>query len=257
VPIDSTATPLSAPARPELTGGRRVGVLLSHGFTGSPASIKPWGESLADKGYAVEVPCLPGHGTTWQAMNKTTWADWYAEVSRAFAKLHAENDHVVVGGLSMGGSLVLRLAADHPADVDGIVLVNAAVNTNRKDVLAVPLLKWVIPSMPGITNDILKPDTEEYGYTRTPLKALHSLLSNWKPLRADLAKVTAPILFYRSSIDHVVDPSSSRIITAAVSSRDFTERMLEDSYHVATLDNDAATIFEGSAEFIARVTSEP
>jgi carboxylesterase len=256
VPIESTATPLSEPARPELTGGRRVGVLLSHGFTGSPASMKPWGEALAAKGYAVEVPRLPGHGTTWQEMNKTTWADWYAEVTRAFDKLQAENDHVVVAGLSMGGALVLRLAADRPADVDGVILVNAAVATNRKDVLALPVLKWVIPSFPGITNDIKKPDTEEFGYTKTPLKAAHSMMSNWKPLRADLAKVTAPILFFRSATDHVVDPSSSRIIAAAVSSRDFTERMLEDSYHVATLDNDAQTIFDGSAEFIARVTAE-
>ena len=120
-----------------------------------------------------------------------------------------------------------------------------------------PLLKWMIPSMPGITDDIRKPDTSEYGYARSPLRAAHSMMSNWKLLRADLAKVTAPILFFRSSIDHVVDPASARIIAAAVSSRDFTERMLEDSYHVATLDNDAPTIFEGSAEFIARVTAEP
>jgi carboxylesterase len=161
-----------------------------------------------------------------------------------------------VGGLSMGGSLVLRLAADHPAEVDGIVLVNAAIIRPRKDELAVPLLKWVIPSMPGITNDIKKPDTVEYGYTRTPLRAAHSMMSSWKLLRTDLAKVTAPILSFRSSIDHVVDPASARVIAAAVSSRDITEQILEDSYHVATLDNDAPTIFEGSAEFIARVTSE-
>ncbi len=103
------------PARPELTGGRRVGVLLSHGFTGSPASMRPWGECLAERGYAVEVPLLPGHGTTWQELNITTWDDWYAEVDPAFEKLAAENDAVVVGGLSMGGALVLRLAGRPPA----------------------------------------------------------------------------------------------------------------------------------------------
>ncbi len=54
---------LAAPARPDLTGGRSIGVLLSHGFTGQPASMTPWGEYLADRGYAVEVPRLPGHGT--------------------------------------------------------------------------------------------------------------------------------------------------------------------------------------------------
>ena len=101
--IHPLASPLSVAARPELTGGRRVGVLLSHGFTGSPASMKPWGEFLAERGYAVEVPRLPGHGTTWQDMNKTAWNDWYGEASRVFEKLGAENDAVVVGRPLDGG----------------------------------------------------------------------------------------------------------------------------------------------------------
>jgi len=97
----------------------RVGILLSHGFTGSPASMKPWAEHLAAQGYAVSVPRLPGHGTTWQDMNKTTWADWYGEVERAFEALANQVDTVVVCGLSMGGGLALRLAADHPDRVAG------------------------------------------------------------------------------------------------------------------------------------------
>src|SRR6188508_2493008 len=92
--------------------GKRIGVVLSHGFTGSPASMRPWGEHLADLGYAVSVPRLPGHGTTWQEMNKTTWADWYGELERAFQALANQVDTVVVCGLSMGGALALRLAAD-------------------------------------------------------------------------------------------------------------------------------------------------
>ncbi|WP_248582190.1 alpha/beta fold hydrolase [Nocardioides sp. InS609-2] len=252
-----TAAPFSAPARPELTGGRSIGVLLSHGFTGSPASMRPWGESLAERGYAVEVPRLPGHGTTWQDMNTTTWAHWYAEVSRSFEKLAGDNESVVVGGLSMGGGLALRLAADHPDRVAGLVLVNAAVATMRKDVLALPVLKWVVPSFPGIANDIKKPGGQEYGYIRTPLRAAHSMMQNWKPLRADLARVTAPILFFKSTEDHVVDPLSMELIRSGVSSTDFTVRALENSYHVATLDNDADAIYSESADFIAKVTASP
>ena len=250
-----TAAPFSAPARPDLTGGRSIGVLLSHGFTGSPASMRPWGESLAERGYAVEVPRLPGHGTTWQEMNTTTWADWYAEVSRSFERLAADNDEVVVGGLSMGGGLALRLAADHPDRVAGLVLVNAAVATMRKDVLALPVLKWVVPSFPGITNDIKRPGGEEHGYARSPLKAAHSMMHSWKALRADLAKVTAPILFFKSTEDHVVDPLSLDLIRNGVSSTEFTVRDLENSYHVATLDNDAEVIESESADFIATVAA--
>lgn len=253
--IHPLASPLSAPAQPELTGGRKVGVLLSHGFTGQPASMKPWGEALAALGYAVEVPRLPGHGTTWQEMNGTTWADWYGEVSSALDKLVAENDAVVVCGLSMGGALVLRLAADRPGDVAGVVVVNPAVATKRLDVKLLPALKHLVKSFPGIANDIKKQGVEEYGYTKTPLKAAHSMMQAWPLLIADLSKITAPVLYLRSTEDHVVDEKSEPIITGGVSSTDVTVVRLENSFHVATLDNDADTIIEESKAFIARVTS--
>lgn len=252
--IDPHAAPLSVPARPELTGGRRVGVLLSHGFTGSPFSIRPWGQHLAALGYAVEVPRLPGHGTSWQEMNRTGWSDWYAEVTRAFEKLSAENDAVVVGGLSMGGALVLRLAADHSDRIAGVVVVNPAVSTLRKDVLALPVLKHVVPAFPGIVNDIKKPGMDEHGYPKSPLKAAASMMAGWKTLRGDLGRITAPLLYFRSTVDHVVDESSEPLITGGVSSADVTVRRLENSYHVATIDNDAPMIFEESAAFVARVT---
>jgi carboxylesterase len=254
VSIAPTAEPFYADATPAPHDGQRVGVLLCQGFTGSPASMVPWGKHLAEQGFGVAVPRLPGHGTTVQELNRTGWADWYGEVERDFEKLRANCDQVVVGGLSMGGGLVLQLAADRGREVAGVMLVNAAVNTNRKDVLALPALKWLVPSFPGIANDIKKPGVEEHGYSRTPLKAAASMMLAWKSLRDDLPKVTQPLLVFRSSVDHVVDPSSARIIASTVSSRDVTERVLENSYHVATLDNDAPTIFEESVHFVRRVT---
>jgi carboxylesterase len=251
VTIHPQSSPYSAAARPELLpGNRRIGVLLSHGFTGSPYSMRPWAEFLAKEGYAVEVPRLPGHGTSWQDMNTTTYDDWYAEVSRSLDKLVAENDLVAVAGLSMGGGLALRLAAERPSDVAGLLLVNPAVSSRSVKLLPVPLLKHVVAGMPTIGNDIKKPSIDEYAYPKVPLKALHSMIRGWKPLRRDLHKVTAPILMFRSTIDHVVDPSSGRIIQQSVSSKDVTERLLLDSYHVATLDNDAQTIFEESLKFL-------
>ncbi|MGH3360843.1 MAG: alpha/beta hydrolase [Nocardioides sp.] len=247
--------PFSAEARPELTGGRRIGALVSHGFTGSPVSMRPWADDLARRGYGVELPLLPGHGTTWQEMNSTTWADWYAAVTRAFEKLRAANDVVVAAGLSMGGSLLLRLAADHPGSIAGLAVVNPMITTRRKDVLALPVLKWVVPSFPGIINDIKKPGADEGGYDRTPLKAAHSMFRSTKALGGDLPRITAPLLIFRSADDHLVDDSSVPVITARVSSRDVTVRTLADSYHVATLDNDAPTIFEESGEFFTRVTT--
>ena len=159
-------------------------------------------------------------------------------------------------GLSLGGALVLRLAADRPDEVAGVVLVNAALNTTRLDVKALPVLRFLVGAFPGIVNDIKKPGQDEYGYPKTPLKAAYSMMwHGWKSLRPDLAKITSPILFFKSVEDHVVDETSLAIIKKSVSSREFIEVSLPESYHVATLDNDAPQIFAESADFIARVTA--
>jgi carboxylesterase len=249
--------PLTVAARPELTGGRRIGVLLSHGFTGSPASMRPWGEFLAEKGYGVSVPLLPGHAARWQDLNKHTWADWYGELVRAFDALRAEHDAVVVGGLSMGGALVLQLAADRPDDVAGVMVVNPAVATRRRDVKLLPVLKHLVPSLPAIGGNIKKPGMDEMAYPRTPLKAIHSLMRAWPGLIGDLPKVSAPLIYFRSAVDTVVDEASEPIVLGGVSSTDVTRVPLPESYHVATLDNDAPTIFERSAEFVERVCAVP
>lgn len=252
---DVPTSPLRIDARPELTGGRRVAVLLSHGFTGSPASIKPWGRYLAERGYGVAVPLLPGHGTTWQDLNTRRWDDWVATLDAAFTELRKDHDAVVVGGLSMGGALALRVAADRPNEVAGLMLVNPAVATRRLDVRLLPVLKHLVPSFPAIANDIKKPDVDEMAYSRTPLKAIHSLIQAWRPLRGDLPRITAPLLYLRSTDDHVVDDSSEPVVLEGVSSTDVTRVALDDSFHVATLDNDAPVIFEASAAFVARVTA--
>ncbi|WP_447646653.1 alpha/beta hydrolase [Nocardioides zeae] len=228
-------------------------MLLSHGFTGSPASMRPWGEALAEAGYAVEVPRLPGHGTSWQEMNTTTWADWSGHLDRVLADLAARCDAVVVGGLSMGGGLVLSLAARHPGLVRGVLLVNPAVTSTNRQLLAAPLLQRVMGSVPAIGNDIKKPGVDEHAYPRTPLRALVSMTRGWAQVREQLAGVRAPVLLFRSAEDHVVDPSSAALIRSRVP--DVMERILTDSYHVATLDNDADRIVEESLDFIARVTA--
>ena len=252
---EAPTDPIALPARPEQTGGRPIGVLLVHGFTGSPASMKPWGRALHEQGYAVEVPRLPGHGTRWQDLNQVSWTDWYAEASAAFDRLRSSCDAVVVGGLSMGGSVALRLAEERGDQVDGIVLVNPFVSSTRKELVAIPVLKHVVPGLKGVVNDIKKPGQDEVGYPKLPLKGLAQVLEMWKVLVPDLGRVTQPLLYFRSTIDHVIDASSSPTVLQAVASTDVEERMLEDSYHVATLDNDADRIITESAAFVARVTA--
>ena len=237
----------------DLPGGP-VGVLLSHGFTGTTASMRPWAQHLSAAGFTVSAPRLPGHGTRWQDMNKTRWSDWYGEVERAFDDLRGRCSSVFAMGLSMGGTLVLRLAEERAGQVAGLVIVNAALASERKDVKLAPLLSKVIPSMPGVGSDIKREGVQELAYDRTPLKAFASLSGAWPVVRKDLHRITCPVLAYRSRVDHVVEPISGRVLLQGMASGTaggtVEERVLEDSYHVATLDNDAQTIFTGSVDFI-------
>lgn len=230
-----------------------VGALLCHALTGTPQSLRPWAEHLAAGGLTVRLPRLPGHGTRWQDLARTGWQDWYAADDRALRELRARCDTVVVMGLSMGAALGLRLAQEHGGDVDGLVLVNPSVTSADPRMRAVPILKHVVASIPAIGNDIKRPDRTELAYTRTPLRAVDSLRDLWRRVQRDLPAVTQPLLVYRSAVDHVVGPESARLLLARVSSTDVTEVVLTDSYHVATLDNDAASIFAGSLAFARRM----
>jgi len=245
-------------AEPFAADGSEVGVLLSHGFTGSPQSLRPWAEHLAAAGLTVRLPRLPGHGTRWQDLNDTRWPDWYGELERAFDDLRGRCRQVFGMGLSMGGTLVIRLAEQRPAEVAGLVLVNPSLGTERKDVkYALPLLHRVVPSLAGIGSDIRKPGVTELAYERTPLRAMHSLSRLWPLVVADLGLVTAPVLLYRSRVDHVVEPMSGRLLRDGAASTEVSEVILEDSYHVATLDHDAPAIFAGSLDFVRAHTSAP
>lgn len=243
-------------AEPFSSDGGPVGVLLCHGFTGSPASMRPWGEQLAAAGLTVRVPRLPGHGTTWKEMQVTRWPDWYGTVERELVDLSSRCDKVFVMGLSMGGTLTLRLAEEHSDAVAGIVLVNAAVLSKNRLMALLPVLRHVVPSFPGVSNDIKKPGQDEIAYDRMPLQAVHSLNQLWALTRDDLGKVTAPMLLIRSETDHVVEPENAEFILEHAGSTDREVVVLPDSFHVATLDNDAPTIVERSLAFVRRLAPE-
>jgi carboxylesterase len=242
-------TALLPGAEPYQSSGGPVGALLCHGFTGCPQSLRPWAEHLAAAGLTVTLPRLPGHGTDLSELSSTRWEDWYAEVERAFDDLTQRCESVFVLGLSMGGALALRLAEMHPGRVRGLVLVNPSLHGEHPALQLLPLLRFVVPSLGGPRGDIRKPGVLEQGYDRMPLQALHSLTRLWQVTQRDLGRVTAPVLLYRSAVDHVVEPASGAKLVAGVSGP-VEEHVLHDSYHVATLDNDAPAIFDGSLAFI-------
>lgn len=243
-------------AEPFRHDGGPVGVVCCHGFTGSPHSMRPWAEHLAQAGYTVEAPRLPGHGTRWQDLNDTRWQDWYGELERTYLRMLDRCERVYVAGLSMGGTLTLRLAQCR-RDIAGIVLVNPSVMTLRRDAKLLPIAGRLGRSVSGIGSDIKKPTEGEFGYDRTPLRAAWSLSQLWKLVRADLPAVRTPMLLFTSRVDHVVEPVNSQMVLDRVSSTDVTHQLLDNSYHVATLDYDAPTIFASSTEWIGARSLSP
>jgi carboxylesterase len=237
-------------------GGGTVGVLLIHGFTGSPRSMRDWAEHLVAEGFRVAVPRLPGHGTSWQELALTEWPDWYGCVERELVALRRSCDQVFVGGLSMGGCLALMLAERFGEQVAGIVLVNPVVATDNRRALMVPVSRWFLASLEGISNDIAKPGVDESAYSRTPLHAFHSMTRMWREVGAHLDLIDQPLLIFRSIQDHVGDPSSCRAILGGVSTSDVREHLLPRSYHVATMDYEAEQIFTETSAFIRRLLKD-
>ncbi|RKT82462.1 carboxylesterase [Saccharopolyspora antimicrobica] len=246
MPVLSGAEPFSH------DGSDDIGVLLCHGFTSTPQSMRAWGEHLAAEGCTVRCPLLPGHGTRWPDLNRTTWHDWYRAAEAELAELRGRCSSVFVFGQSMGGTLTLRLAQEHP-DIAGIVLVNPSVLTQRRAARLLPLLSRVWPAAGGIPGDIAKPGGFELAYQRLPLRAMASLQQLWGVVRADLGRIRQPVLLFRSAVDHVVEPVNAATVLDGVRSEDLTEVVLADSFHVATLDHDAPRLFSGSVEFLQRI----
>jgi carboxylesterase len=241
-------TPFSAP----FTGtGPRTGVVLSHGFTGSPHGLRDWARSLADAGYAVRMPLLPGHGTSWQELARTRWQDWNGALDAAYLELADECEQIVVAGLSMGGALALRIAASRR--VAGVVVVNPGLVIDDPRAPLAGILKLVLKSTPAIANDILKEGINEGAYPRTPVAAAHELNKMFKDTVRLLPRITAPVRVYRSAVDHVVSDSSMLALRRGLTHAPLEVIRLGNSYHVATMDNDAPEIFRGSAEFIRSV----
>ncbi|MDP8960417.1 MAG: alpha/beta fold hydrolase [Actinomycetota bacterium] len=241
-----------------------VGVVVVHGFLGNPTSTRPLGGALGEAGYAVEVPRLPGHGTSWRDLAGTRYPDWRRAAEDVFDELRSRCRKVVLVGLSMGGTIVLdvtagRCRAGRASDVAGLVTINALV-LDREELVAklAPVLRFVLPvvttSQAGVqTNDIAK-GGDEKAYSFVPSHAGYSLARELPRIRLALGDIAVPALVIHSAQDHTVDPRNAAAIVERLGSSDVAEHVLERSYHVATLDYEAEQLSAAIREFVARVT---
>ncbi|MBT2691137.1 alpha/beta fold hydrolase [Bacillus sp. ISL-47] len=240
--------PVLEGAEPFYFEGNEIGILVSHGFTGSTQSMRPLGEAYAKEGYTVCGPRLKGHGTHYEEMETTTFQDWIDSVEEGYEWLKKRCSMIFVTGLSMGGTLTLYMAEKYP-EIKGIIPINAAIEipdmaeaANFKDVRF----------LDAIGSDIKNPDVNELAYEKTPVKSLGEITVLMSKVKADLSKITCPALIFVSKEDHVVPPSNSQDIYSSIKSGAKELVTMENSYHVATLDNDQELIIQRTLQFLQR-----
>ncbi|MFT4186419.1 MAG: alpha/beta fold hydrolase [Micrococcaceae bacterium] len=231
----------------------KIGIVVVHGFTGSPHSMRDWAHFLASKGYQVRMPLLPGHGTSPHDLKHVHWQEWQRAVFKEIYQLNNSCSAVFIAGLSMGGALSLRAAEE--AIVDGAVIVNPALTIPDKRSFLLSIMKYFVKTVPGIGNDIKKSGVTEGAYTEVSVSATHELKKLLTVTRRNLNKIKVPILLFRSTKDKVVPDSDIRILEHKVGKKYLEKQLLHESYHVATVDNDAHLIFEESEKFIQAIIS--
>lgn len=225
--------------------GSSVGILLCHGFNGTPQSVRYLGEKLASKGLTIYAPRLKGHGINELEMEKTKYQDWIENMDKAYKKLKETCAHIFVMGQSMGGALALDLASK--LKCDGVITVNAALEVPDYE----PYRHRVTPRFISEGEpDIKAKGIKEITYTQVPLTAIHQLQGIMEHSRRQLKKIRCPALIFHSPEDHVVPSHCSELIYESISSKDKELATLANSYHVASLDYDKDQIIDQTYHFI-------
>lgn len=231
--------------------GNSIGILICHGFNGTPQSVRYLGENFAARGFTVFAPRLAGHGTNENEMETSHYRDWIQDVEAAYAELKKTCTKVFAIGQSMGGALVLDLATK--VACDGILTINAALKVPEYEKYRNQSVPRFIPEGKP---DIKAENVNEIAYDRVPTKAVNQLLDIMQHTSTRLQRITCPLMLFHSPDDHVVPDRCSHQIYETVMSDDKEMVSLDNSYHVASLDYDKDYIIEQTHRFIQKHTKQ-
>lgn len=183
-------------AEPWAHEGGRVGVLILHGFTGSPWEMRPLAEALVGEGLTIAMPVLAGHASTVQDLDQTAWRDWLASAREALEWLDARCDRVHLVGLSMGALLAVLLAHQRPVARTGAVVLLAPAlalaRWQRLVVLGLARLGW--PAWLGKADPRLPDGVRAPGHQALPLRATRSFLELTEVVRGCAGTPPMPLL---------------------------------------------------------------
>ena len=233
---------------------KEIGVVLVHGYTGSPSSMRPWAEYLNQQGYTVRVPLLPGHGTKPEDLSEIKWQQWPEKIESELDELRKNCTKIFICGFSMGGGTTLHLATKHSDKITGIILVNPMIHLPFIGTKLAYLLSRIKKYRSSAGDDIKRPGVTQGGYEVMSTEGIYQILQMLKYTRANLHRVSVPMQLFHSVDDHTLPVSNTEIVMKRVGSLSKERIELTNSFHVATLDYDAEVIFENSRMFIERNT---
>lgn len=247
-------TRILAGGEPFLLSGGRIGCLLMHGFTGTPAEMRPLGVHLNEQGYTVLGIRLFGHATQLDDMIRARRRDWLADVESGLSMLRGMCDKVVAAGLSMGGLLALWAGAQGAVEAVICLSTPLAMPRNGRMRFARPLSK-LLRYVPKGTPDWHDAAAAQghVTYPAYPTRAAAELRDLIHDVRLSLPKVRVPLLIIQARGDRAVPSDSMKVILENAGSADKQSLWLEDSGHVITRDRQRETVFTATCAFIARV----
>ncbi|MEG0937816.1 MAG: alpha/beta fold hydrolase [Comamonas sp.] len=256
----------------------RIGVLLIHGLTGTPAEMRLLGKGLNKQGFTIYGVQLAGHCAAMEDLVASRWTDWLSSVESGLQRFGRHVDHVVVAGLSMGSLLSLAVAQKHPDKVAG---VGALSTTFRYDGWSIPLytrLAFLLPlfRLLGIGRNSVFMEAPPYGIKDEALRArvveqmnsgdssAAGLPGNpwWSviELRAlsthvmkNLPQLRSPCLVLHAKEDDISSVSNAHDIERIAVNAKVELVLLDNCYHMITIDRERRTVIAKLNEFTARI----
>ncbi len=231
--------------------GGQVGVMLIHGFTGSPPEMRLIADYLNQHSLTVSGPLLPGHGTSIEDLDRRKWQEWTQAIENEFSNLRRNCQVVFVGGLSLGSLLSLHLAA-HNEEVAGVMAYSPAIKVSDWRASLIPALKYIMPNFPKGEDFVTDPDAlaHNWSYDGLPLHAAHEIMRLSREVRRSLPQVSCPILIVQGALDPAIAPECAQIVNDEVSSKEKEVLILNNSGHLVTIDSEWETVAERTCQFI-------
>ena len=226
-------------------------VILVHGFTSSCHSMRELGEKFFEAGFDAAGILLPGHGTTAEDMEIRSWTEWYEAVENKLIELKPKYSKIFLCGQSMGGCLSLLAAARH--EVSGVITISSGIRLYGWSLVFLPVIQYFIRFIrkrtgPDVKDPVAKEN--EVHYDLMPVKSIIQLQALLKKLREQINKVTAPVLLIHAREDHTFAFKNQQTMYDALGSGNKRKVILENSYHIATVDFDKGIIHKETIQFI-------